>query len=158
LEIGFVATPQAETATEVQLHRVVKPSDWSRKLQVHRETDIGADGYTYPAELWTELIRRKWLTGHKVCFLIEFRGHIVGTIGAIDAGPLLRLKNLFVLPEFRRRGMATGALQRLSQLAYQANRAAIGVFAISGTPGHALYQSRGFRATTGQVEWTRKLA
>lgn len=159
VEIGFLATStdKFQLTEGVDLHRVVSEEDWQCKLNVHRREDIGSDGYRNQAEDWNELMFRKCKTGFKNTFLIRYREVPVGTIGIIDSPGIRRLKNLFVVPEYRGLGLAASAVKLLLRDAARQSIPIVGVFGIDGSSGCSVYRSCGFEPATRQVEYSKRL-
>ena len=158
-EIGFLTSPRSNVRSleNVSLTRVVSDRDWLEKLEVHRLEDVGSDGYRNRAEDWTEVMRRKCVTGLKDTFLIRYNGVAVGTIGIVDSLGLRRIKNLFVAPKYRGFGFAASAVNLLLAEAANESVATVGVFGIEGSSGCAVYKSCGFQPATQQVEYTKRL-
>lgn len=159
VEAGFLIAPHlaAPAARDVALRPVVTSRDWDDKLAVHQLEDIGSDGYRNQALDWNELMRRKNAAGCKKSFLIEVAGNVAGAIAVVEMPGLLRLKNLFVLPAFRGRGVAEAAVRAVLAQAVELGVAIVGVFGIAGSTGYALYERCGFRAVNHQTEFTRPL-
>jgi GNAT superfamily N-acetyltransferase len=159
VEIGFLASPSEDSqATEkASIHQVVSEDDWRTKLEIHRREDVGSDGYRNQAEDWNEIMFRKCQTGFKQSFLIQYRGVAVGSIGVVEAPGIRRVKNLFVVPEYRGLGLAASAVKLLLRNAWRQSIPSMGVFGIEGTSGCAVYRSCEFRPSTQQVEYTKRL-
>lgn len=157
VEVGFLSSPSFAPDERIHLLEVEDEKDWQAKLDVHLDTDIGSDGYANPGDKWTAFIRRKWETGQKKCYLVECLGQIVGTVGTLEVGSLLRIKNLYIRPGFRRLNLGCAVLNQLRYVAHQRHKEALGVFGIKGSPGYELYQRCGFGPATSQTEWTRSL-
>jgi GNAT superfamily N-acetyltransferase len=159
VEIGFIVSPtdERQPIVEVALHRVTSDEDWKMKLSIHRQEDVGSDGYRNRAEEWIEMMYRKCRTGFKETFLILYRGVAVGTIGIVDAPGISRVKNLFIVPEYRGLGLAASAVKLLLRNAARKSIPTMGVFGIEGSTGCSVYRSCGFEAATRQVEYTKRL-
>lgn len=159
IEIGFVARSanMPLPKSDVILREVVSDQDWAAKLHLHEDAMDGPDGYTNQAASWVQMERRKFLTGGMQCYLVEQDHRIVGTVGAIDFGPILRLKNLVIAPGFRRRGLGLAAVHQLKLLASREPNRRLGLFGIVGEPGIALYRNAGLREINRQFEWSRSL-
>jgi GNAT superfamily N-acetyltransferase len=152
-EIGLAVGSLPSGDPEVVLVPVVSPEDWSRKLALHRALDRAPDGHDVAPKDLVELERRKATAGYMQCFLIRCGGHDCGAVSAAPAGSLLRLKNIFVCPEWRHRGVATAAVARLAAGAAETGRR-LGVFAVAASPGERLYRKLGLREIARIAEWS----
>lgn len=158
-ETGFLAplghpTPPAE----IELRLVRHEDDWRRKLALHSEAMEGPDGYTNQADLWVEMERRKCATGEMQTYLVYRQDQMVGTVGAILHDGLLRLKNIVVVPRFRRQGIALAIVQQLWRMAEADFGRRLGVFGVTGGKGSSLYRRAGLYAVTEQYEWSKRLS
>jgi len=157
-ELAFYASVQAlGTESRVRFIRVTRSEQWEQRLAIHQEDRANSDGYDADPESWCELIRRKCETGVKESYLIEYRGEICGSIGAMPMGGLLRLKNIIIRPAFRRRGLGIEAVRELANLAHAKQLQAVGVFGIEGEGGADLYASAGFSTIGYQTEWCKPI-
>lgn len=157
-EIGFLApVGHPETPANVRLCEVVDDLDWQRKLAIHEQAMEGPDGYTNQADAWVEMERRKCAAGNMQSFLVRCDNHVVATVGAIVHDGLLRLKNIVVAPQFRRRGLGLATVHLLWQMAEREHDCRFGVFGVDGGRGERLYQRAGMYQVVHQYEWSRLL-
>jgi GNAT superfamily N-acetyltransferase len=154
-ELGLVADAPLAHDPEVELAPVLSPADWREKLALHRALDRAPDGHAVAPDDLVELERRKAAAGYMQCFLIRRGGRGCGAVAAAPAGPLLRLKNIFVCPDSRRRGIASAGVARLAALAAESRRR-LGVFAVAGSPGERLYNRLGLREIVRIAEWSAR--
>jgi GNAT superfamily N-acetyltransferase len=152
-ELGLVADDRLAGDPEVDLFPVVSAADWREKLALHRALDRAPDGHSVTPEDLCELERRKAAAGYMQCFLIRHRGRGCGAVAAAPAGSLLRLKNIFVCPEWRRRGIASAAVARLVELS-DGREQRLGLFAVAASPGERMYRRHGLREIVRLVEWS----
>jgi hypothetical protein len=157
VECGYVLPAAAPSRNDVALRPILSDDDWALKRYVHEAARRGGDGYETDPEKWLELVRRKAATGRKVCFLVERSGQLCGTVAAIDMPLIVRLKNLVVLPEVRRTGIGTAALELLAFRALNLRKRAVGAFGISSEAGDAMYRMARCREVSLIVEWSRVL-
>jgi GNAT superfamily N-acetyltransferase len=158
VEIGFIRTgAPAQPKPSVELVPADDDHGWSARRKIMERCRLGPDGHEADPDLWVEMERRKSRAGYLRPYLISADGRIVGAACVATCGSLLRLKNLFVDPDCRRRGVATGAAIGAARLAAQESRVATGCFAVAGGPGVSVYTSAGFGEVTRQTEWVRGL-
>lgn len=156
-EVAFVgpATPPP-TDTSVTLEQMKTEADLDRMAEIDAEIPVGPDGHAVDNETWSEIIRQKWRTGELSLYFIVDRDDICGTVGAMNAEHILRLKNLVVRPSHRTKGVGRGATLALWKLAFESGKR-LATFAAPGGGGYATYKSAGLDPTKPQVEWCRKL-
>ncbi len=157
-ELGFLA-PQGypEPPGNIQLRQVQTSADWKRKQDLHSQAIEGPDGYTNQAALWVEMERRKCATGNMKCYLVYRDKQVVGAVGTIAEGGLLRLKNIVVDPRLRRQGIALAVVQHLWRMAEADYGCRLGVFGVAGGKGSKLYRRAGLYSVTVQYEWSKIL-
>jgi GNAT superfamily N-acetyltransferase len=158
VEVAFVSTvaPSAQ-AHAVCLRPVCTEDDWRLKERLHEQPLAGSDGYHHDPARWVSLMRTKAATGFKEPYLIEQGGRAVGEVALMEMQHLMRLKNLFILPEARGKGLGVAAVALAWDEAVRRGKGAIGVLGIEGSPGARLYQRCGLRPETGLLEWSRRL-
>jgi GNAT superfamily N-acetyltransferase len=102
--------------------------------------------------LTPEIIRRDFLGEHRRvdCAVAEMDGTLAGAMiwfdayGTFSAAPVIFLEDIFVRPEFRRRGIATAFLKHLAQRAVAAGAARIHWIVLDwNAPAIQFYESLG---------------
>lgn len=158
VERGFVATvaPAARTSG-VRLRPVCDNEDWVWKAQLHADDKPGADGYRHHPGRWVSLMRKKAATGFKEPYLIEHGDDVLGEVAVMDMGHILRLKNLFIAPKARRRGLGAAAIALVWAEAMRRGKQGVGVLGIEGSSGARLYHSCGLQVVAQLFEWSRRL-
>jgi GNAT superfamily N-acetyltransferase len=152
-ELGLVAAGPLVGSPDVELSPVLSAADWREKQALHRALDRAPDGHDVAPEDLAELERRKAGTGYMQCFLIRHRGRGCGGVSAAPAGSVLRLKNIFVCPEWRCRGIASAAVARLTERAAAADQR-LGLFAVAEGPGERMYHKLGLHEVVRIAEWS----
>ena len=151
-EIGYILPRVIADPKRVSLRRIEDETGWALKLALHRGSPDAIDGHSTAPERWVELERRKSSPDGLSPWLIEAGGRVVGTVGTIELGGLLRLKNLLVHRDFRRRGVAMAVVAAFGAIAAESDRT-LGLFVVEGTPGVAVYDRSGMIPVTRWVEW-----
>ncbi|MGB3508767.1 MAG: GNAT family N-acetyltransferase [Microcoleaceae cyanobacterium] len=157
-EIGLIGNyTAAKPPNHLLLHPVKNEDDWLQKLLFHRDCKLGPDGYETEPEKWVEMERRKYEQGTLQPYLVEVNGQICGAVGTIETPNLLRLKNLVIHPQYRKRGFASQTVYLVSNLSKNMGKSGVGCFAVAGGIGEKVYQGCGLVPQTKQVEWTKNL-
>jgi GNAT superfamily N-acetyltransferase len=163
LQAGYAMRPeivfahQIEAAPgEVELLGLDKGEAWERKERLHEEADRAPDGHPSSAADWVELERRKAADGLEN-YLAMLGGEVVGAVGAIRGESILRLKNILIHPDHRRRGLGREMLNSLAALGRESGILEQAVFAVRGNAGERLYRACGMRPVGEVVEWSRPL-
>jgi GNAT superfamily N-acetyltransferase len=141
----------------VRLRPVRTEADWGLQERLHEKPLAGSDGYHHDPARWVSLMRTKAATGFKEPYLIEQHGSVVGEVAMMEMQHLVRLKNLFILPEARQQGLGAAAVALAWDEAVRRGRTAIGVLGIEDSPGARLYQRCGLRPEGRLLEWSRRL-
>ena len=147
----------ANRQTEASLREIKTEADWAAKLALHKRMAIGPDGHPAPAELWVDMERRKCEAGYMTPYLLVIDDEVIGAANAAVCGSVLRLKNLVVVPQHRRRGMGYVLAGLLADLAAPAGKTASGVFVVAGAPFAKMYTGTGFETVAHQTEWSKDL-
>lgn len=156
-EIGFASQgPATSRPGQVRLHPVETPSDWREKLRLHEASSEFSDGHAYLAREWVELERRKCLTGRMACFLIEYESEFHGSVCLMHEGRAIRIKNLYLQPDSRGRGIGSQTLQEIFAVHLRSEDSAAVVYGVRGDPGEHLYRSQNMVEICRQYEWTRR--
>lgn len=154
-ELFFTSGSLPEAPSGFALRPLVTERDWQDKLRFHLEAGQTPDGHPNAPADWTELERRKCRDGMEA-FLVESDGVAVGAIGAIWFGRLLRLKNVIVHPDHRRRTVGQTMLSLMADLGRSRGVSELCVVAVRGEPGEQLYRKCGMTMVGTQVEWSRR--
>ena len=145
-----------EPSAGVTLRPVVKQEDWSDKLRLHEAVESPPDGHQTSALEWVELEQRKCSAGMEA-FLAETDGEVVGAIGAVWGDEILRLKNLVVRPDRRRRAVGQAMICATAAMGKERGIGRQCVFAVRGEAGEFLYRAAGMHVAGIQVEWSKPL-
>lgn len=161
VELALVRAPRpflGEPVCPIDVRPIVTAEDWEAKERLAAASARRPDGKAASAQEWTALERRKSDAGYARFCLAELDGRPCGAFGLADCGPLLRLKNIAVHPDFHRRGIARAILDFALRHADAAGFASVGAFVLDDGATGRLYPSCGFEAIGAQIEWTRELA
>ena len=131
-------------------------ADWEAKARVHEAGDIGPDGHATSPDCWVEMERRKSSGSSLQFFLVRYGDDFCGSVGVDEVGSVLRLKNIVIHSDWRRRGIGSGVVRRLGEMAQTRGRIGMGVFGVPGRPGGALYQRLRLEPIVTQYEWLRR--
>jgi len=115
------------------------------------------DGHSTAAASWVELERRKCEHG-MACYLAEIDGATVGAIGHVRGEGLLRIKNLVVHPDHRRRSIGSAMLSQVAALGREIGLGEQCLLAVRGEVGELLYRAVGMRVAGAVVEWSKPIA
>ena len=135
---------------------VESESDWGRKLRLQQSMPTPPDGHSTSAVDWIALERRKCDAGMEM-YLAERDGEPVGAIGAMKGDGLLRLKNIAVHADHRRKGIGLRMLGHLGAIAQGRGISEQCVFAVRGEIGELLYRAAGMRVIGSVIEWSKPL-
>jgi GNAT superfamily N-acetyltransferase len=156
LAFGRFSAPQ-ESPTGLRLKRVVSEAVWGDKLSLHEAAHAASerapDGHAFDAKTWLDLERAKSRAGELVYLLAYMGVTPCATIGLAVVGSVLRIKNVLVHPHWRHRGIATRLFSCAGALA-GSRQLALGVLAVEGGAGEALYRRAGFDVWASLFEWT----
>jgi len=157
-EVAFVGPATAPPAgTTVSLHLMTDEADLDKMAEIDAEDSYGPDGHTADNATWNEIIRQKWRTGELSLYFIKYQEEICGTVGAMHAAHILRLKNLVVRPSYRKQGIGRAATLALWEMAFDSGKR-LAVFGVPGGGGYATYKSAGLHPTLPQDEWCKILS
>lgn len=145
-----------DPAPGLTLRAVAGDADWERKLRLQEAVAIFPDGHANRAIDWIALERRK--SGDRMeWFLAEIHGEAVGAIGAFWGDAILRMKNIVIHPDHRRRSVGRTMISQLAALGRERGIFEQCMWAISGEIGELLYRATGARVIGKQVEWSKRL-
>ncbi|MFN7918935.1 MAG: GNAT family N-acetyltransferase [Bryobacteraceae bacterium] len=154
-EIGFLSpSGTAPAEPETTWRPVLDAEDWQIPARMRQQGGLNSDGYRTSPQEWMALMRLKHQTGEQEPFLLMRGNAVCGEVSVMDRPGMLRLKNLFVAPEWRGKGVGVDAAHLVWREAIRRGKAAAGVFGLEGEPGSSVYSRAGFIATTDQVEWS----
>lgn len=151
-ETGFVVREAFEAPCPIALEPVEDDAGWELKLALHQRSADSPDGHEIAPERRVELERRKSRGGDMRVWLIRAGGAVAGTFCTLENLAILRLKNLLVDRERRRRGIATSALSALFAMAERGDRV-LGLFAVTDSAEAGLYRRPEIVPVTHWVEW-----
>lgn len=158
VEIGYLRrAPAPHDPGPVRLRPVRSARDWADKLRIHAAGETASDGHLHTPRDWVAIERKRSQRGGIAWYLAELGGETFGALGMMRTGHLTRMKNVYVRPDFRRRGLGTRLLDCVFSRELRAAPAAVGVFGVAGTIGERLYRSGEMIPVCAQVEWTRRL-
>jgi GNAT superfamily N-acetyltransferase len=161
VELALARRPRPfmrDLTCSIDVRPVMTAADWAMKEQLATSSGRRPDGRVVSASDWTALERRKSEAGYAQFYIAELEGVPCATFGLADCGPLLRLKNLAVHPDFQRRGIARAILDFALRHADAHDFAWFGVFALQDGPSGDLYPSCGFEPICALTEWARPIA
>ncbi len=155
LETAFVSPSEEPPVHDrVTLKPVVTWPEWSLKCLAEREScRAGEETKGGDPLFWEELQRRKWKSGKLRCYLIEAEGHVCGTVSALEATTVLRMKNLSIRPDCRGRGFGKRAVWAFWRMALETGNSAIG--AIGRGPETALFRAAGLQEVGWQADYSK---
>jgi ribosomal protein S18 acetylase RimI-like enzyme len=157
-EYGLVrAADRTEVGGTIALRPAADEAGWRERRKLIERSQRAPDGHRAEPDLWVEMERRKHQAGYLRPYLIVSGDAVVGAVGTAPCRRILRLKNLIVDPDHRRRGVATAVASLLARVAAQEGYAAMGCFVLEAEPGVAAYANAGYRRVTQQTEWVRDL-
>ena len=157
-EIGLLLRDpeRLSEAADVTLYPITTDADWRAKAAVHKSGDVGPDGHTTPPDCWVEMEQRKSSDSSLKFFLVKSGDEVCGSVGVDEIGSILRLKNIVIHSDWRRRGIGSGVVRRLGEIAQARGKVGMGVFGVPGRPGGALYQRLRLEPIVTQYEWMRR--
>ena len=151
------ANSRDDSPLSLTLRLIESAEDWEKKATLHRRMDVEPDGYMAPSEMWVEMEQRRSDAGYMKPYLIVIDDDVVGDVSAARWGNILRMKNLSVAPNFRRRKIATATVMRFATMAAAQGLAAAGAFVLANEPGLNLYKRAGFDFVARQTEWAKTI-
>lgn len=133
---------------------------WREKQQLHELPSLGSDGYAVSACDWVAFERQKAEVGGDA---LKFWLFVVDDVPVMTLGTMpmesgiVRIKNLYVHPLARGRGVGCRALGAFLKQEGQRGATAAVLFSLEGSVGQRLYASLGGRALGRAHEWSREL-
>lgn len=156
-EIAYMLAATTQRPEGVSLVPVRTDGDWQKKLELHARAETAPDGYDATASAWVAMERRRCDAGYMVPYLIVHKDDVVGAVNKAPWRSVLRIKNLVVAPEHRRRGIATAAARGFAAVAAESGHGAAGVFALAHEPAVGIYEKAGYEIVAEQTEWLKEL-
>lgn len=157
-EIGFVRTePARASGASTVLRPIESQADWYCKQALHADSDRAVDGHPCPASAWVGMERARAGSGGVDFYLVESRGQTHGTLGLMRHGSVLRIKNLYLRPGSRGRGIGTGILEAVAGRIDGCDIRAVGLVALPDSAGERFYRACGMQPAGEFREWTRSL-
>jgi GNAT superfamily N-acetyltransferase len=159
IELAYACRPEPipSDMASLRFRPVVTPGDWAVKEALAAAGEDPPDGKHASPGDWTMLERRKSEAGYALFYLAERDGVPCAAFGLSDCGPLLRVKNVAVHPDFRRQGVGRALLAFAQRHALHHGYEWVGVFALEGGDGARLYSGCGFQLVGSQTEWTKRV-
>lgn len=155
-ETAYVFTdPPALSGVSVSMTEVDDAAGWLAKERIHEQVLPPPHGETVGAARWTAFERAKCQAGYMVPVLVKAHGEVCGSISLADSASMLRMKNLVVVPSWRRRGIANAIIGAAVGEAKRRGKIGAGLFALENTVPDRIYQRLGGMAVGQQYEWMR---
>lgn len=154
VESGLLLSREARDSA-YSLQPVEADEGWRAFQRIAASSQTTPDGHANDPDLWTQAIRKKTEDGRLKTYLVLDGQTPVGSLSTLSCGSVLRMKNLVVVPELRRRGAATGGISAAIRRDLREAHQAIGVFALRAGAGSALYANVGFQQVLTRTEWSR---
>jgi GNAT superfamily N-acetyltransferase len=155
-ELIFSGHPP-EAARPVELVPVDDPAVQAERRSLFEGIEVGPDGHAADVDGWCAAEDRRAATGGLRLFVARLGATPVGVVGMIDAGPVLRMKNLLVGAGHRRRGIGAAIVAAVGAHPIAGGRP-VGMIALAGEPGEAMYRKMGLPVVGTLVEWSRPVA
>ena len=149
--------PSAHAPKEYRLLKVDKEQHWRLKEELHGTENKQADGYAADARDWVGLERMKCATGGMACYLVMRDSQPVAAVGLILDRGVARLKNLFVSPACRKRGIGLATIRLLAGAAHEQGYQWFGCFALENGNALRVYERAGLRGVAAVTEFSRGL-
>lgn len=157
-EIGFARTQAVlPTDSSFELCPIDDESGWRTKLEMHSESSSPVDGHTCQPEQWVDLERARSRSGRLRFYLVRHRDQTHGTFGLMRVGSVLRVKNLYLRPGSRGRGIGRATLNQVFERIDGQHTKAVVLLALSGEAGEHFYRKLGMQDVCILHEWSREL-
>jgi GNAT superfamily N-acetyltransferase len=141
----------------VSLMPILDQEGWDEGLSVYRCIEKGPDGHVSPPEQWIELERSKCNAGYMLPYLIYKNEDVCGAVNLAVHQHLVRLKNMVIHPDFRRKNCGASAAALFSDLAKQYGKSAAGCYAIENHSSLPMYKKAGYIPVAKQTEWLKEI-
>jgi len=143
--------------SDVSFRVVESEDDWALKRHVHQAMTRAPDGHEVVSDDWVAMERRKCEAGYMTPYLAMCDGQMVGAVNGAPWKSVLRLKNVFVSPDARRRGVGTDIVRQFGPMALRMGKVAAGGFVLAGAAFVGMYTTAGYEMLSQQTEWCREL-
>ncbi len=127
------------------------------KRTLYCESSLGPDGHDMQGGLFADFEWSKCHAGYMESFLYWHEGRVKGAVSLALKNNFARLKNLYVSPNYRAKGIAKQVVWLLMRKAIEKGAKAFGTYAIEHEKSHHLYSSCGLVKQLVQVEGSRRL-
>ena len=141
----------------VTLRPILDQEGWDERLSVYRCIEKGPDGHVSVPEQWIELEKSKCNTGYMLPYLIYKNEEVCGAVNLAVHQHLVRLKNMVIHPDFRRKNCGASAAALFSGLAKQYGKPAAGCYALENHSSLPMYKKAGYIPVAKQTEWLREI-
>jgi len=141
----------------VTLSPILDQEGWDERLSIYRRIRKGPDGHISPPEQWIELEKRKCNAGYMLPYLIYKNEDVCGAVNVAVHQHLVRLKNIAIHPDFRRKNCGASAASLFSELAKQYSKSAAGCYAIDNQASLSMYKKAGYVPVAKQTEWLKEI-
>jgi len=141
----------------VTLRPILDQEGWDERLSVYRCIERGPDGHVSPPEQWIEMEITKCNTGYMLPYLIYKNEDVCGAVNLAVHQHLVRLKNMVIHPDFRRKNCGASAAGLFSDLAKQYGKFAAGCYAIENQASLPMYKKAGYLPVGKQTEWLKEI-
>lgn len=132
--------------------------DWQTKKQLYQSARLGPDGHDMLGGLFADFEQLKCDRGYMTSYLFWHEGRCKGAVSLAINGAFGRLKNLFIHPDFRNRGLGRQVVALVIDKAREAGMHSLGVYALENQDSHELYRFMGLTEVVRQVEWCKSLS
>ncbi len=158
LEIAYLLDPheQSDGGDLFDLQEVTTDDDWRIRRLVQEKSGLSPDGYEVKPAEWVLLERRKCRTGGMKMFLINRDGEVLGSVGLIRIGELLRCRNLTLRLDCGG-DVGAGVLRQLASVAGDEQLRGVGDLVIAGSVMEGYCQEAGMRPVGRLSEWAKQL-
>jgi predicted GNAT family acetyltransferase len=143
--------------TTVAFRAIASDEDWALKTHIHNAMTTAPDGHSVRADDWVAMERLKSEAGYMTPYLVTCDQEVVGAVSAAPWKSVLRLKNVFVHPDWRLLGVGTGIAQQFGPLALQMGKVAAGALVLADATFISMYTNAGYEVVSQLTEWCKEL-
>lgn len=158
LEIAYLlpSLDRLKGDSNLRLREAVSDEDWRERRILQENSDSSADGYSYQAAEWTLLERRKCRTGGMKVLLLEGDGKVLGSVGAIRIGNLLRCKNITLLPGLDD-AVGVELIRLIAARAAHRGLSGVGDLVVAGSETERICKEAGMVLVARLFEWSKPI-